>query len=45
MFPEGARFVQDVNEVIEKLSEEKDGEVLRSAKSRPKRDNAVAGIY
>ena len=45
MFPEGSRFVQEINEVTYMLSEEKFSEVLRSAESRPKRENAGAGIY
>ena len=36
--------MQEINEVIEMFPSEKDGEVLRSAESRPKRENAGAGI-
>ena len=45
MFPEGARFMQDINEAIEIFPEEKDDEVLISAENVPKRDNAAVGIY
>ena len=44
MFPEGYRFVQDINEVIEIFTEEKYSEVLRSVEIRPKRENLDAGI-
>ena len=44
MFVEGAISMQDINEVIYMFPEEKDGEeVLRSAESRPRRDNSSAG--
>ena len=45
MFPEGARFMQDINEAIEIFPENKDDEVLISAENVPKRDNAAVGIY
>ena len=44
MFPEGSRFIQDINQVIEMFPEDKDNEVLRSAESRPKKENSGAGI-
>ena len=44
MFPEGAIFMQDINEVIDMFLEDKDDEVFRSAGSRPKRENTGAGI-
>ena len=44
MFPEEARFMQYINEFIEIFPEEKYGEVLRSAESRPKRENTSTGI-
>ena len=43
MFPEGVRFMQDTNEVINMSLEEKGDEVLRSFE-RPKRENTGAGI-
>ena len=39
MFSEGSRFMPDINEVTGIYPEEKDDEVSRSAKSRPKREN------
>ena len=45
MFPEALILMQEINEVIKMLPEEKYGEVLRGAEIRPKMDNAVAGIY
>ena len=44
MFPERARFMQDINEVIEIFPEEKDDEILRSAKNRPKKKYFGIGI-
>ena len=44
MFPEVSIFMQDVNEVIKIPPEDKDSELLRRAKSRPKRENLGAGI-
>ena len=44
MFPSGARLIQGINEVINISLEEKYGEVFKSAESRPKRENASAGI-
>ena len=44
MFPEGARFIQDINKVIKIFPEEASNKVLRSAKNKPKKDNDVAGI-
>ena len=44
MFPEGAIFTQDINEVIEIIPEDKYDEVLSSMETRPKRDNTGVGI-
>ena len=44
MFPEGARFVQDINEVIDMLPEDKYNEFLKSAEITSKRENAGTGI-
>ena len=44
MFPQGARFIQDINEVIDMFPEDKDDEFLSSAESRPKREIYGAGI-
>ena len=44
MFPEGARFMQDITEVIDMSPEEKYVEVSRSAEITPKRDIDGAGI-
>ena len=44
MFTEGARFVQNINEVIRMLLEEASNGVLRSAENRPKRKNYGKGI-
>ena len=44
IFPEGERFIQDINDVIGMIPEYKDDEVLSSAKSRPKRENSGAVI-
>ena len=44
MFPERARFMQDINEGIEIFPEEKDNEILRRAKSIPKREYFGIGI-
>ena len=44
MFPEGSIFMQEMNEVIDMFPEDRDNEVLRSADSRPRRDNVGTGI-
>ena len=44
MFPEGTRFMQDINKAIKMFPEKKEDEVLRSTESRPKRENSSAGI-
>ena len=44
MFPKGARFIQDINEVVRMFPEDKDGEVLSSAEIRPNRQNSGAWI-
>ena len=44
MFSEGVKFVHNINELIYIFPEEKYVEVLRSAESRPKRDNNGAVI-
>ena len=36
MFPQGARFIQDINEVIDMFPEDKDDKLLRSSESRQK---------
>ena len=44
MFSEREIFLKDRNDVIKMFPEEKDDGVLRSAESRPKRENSGAGI-
>ena len=44
IFPEGVKSMQDTSDVIDLFPEKKDSEVLRSAESRPKRENTGAGI-
>ena len=44
MFSEGEILMQNNNEVIEMLPEEKYSEVLKSAETQPKRENAGAVI-
>ena len=45
LFLDGARFMQDINEVIKISPEQKNDEVLRSTESIPKREKAGAEIY
>ena len=44
MFQEGTRFMHDIIEVIAIFPEEKYDGFLRSAASRPRRENTNAGI-
>ena len=44
MSPEGARFMQEIHEVIQMCPEEKYYGLLRSLEGRPKRENSRAGI-
>ena len=44
MFPEGSRFMQDINKVVDIFPEEKYDEVLKSAEGKPKMDNASTEI-
>ena len=44
IFPEGARFILDINYMIEILTEWVSGEVFRSAVNRSVRENSDAGI-